>query len=306
MDSVRLGLEALAKHEPEIVLIHDAARPFVSAEVISRAIAAARAHGGALPVLPVTDTIKKVDDEGTILETLDRDTLRAAQTPQTFRFGPILDAHRAAAAAHLTFTDDAGIAEWAGLPVHAVAGDANNRKLTLPEDFDAPAAPPPPHETRVGSGFDVHAFGPGDAVILGGVALPHDRALKGHSDADVVLHALTDAIFGTLADGDIGSHFPPSDPQWKGANSRIFLEHAVDRLDARGGALRHVDLTIMCERPKIGPHRDAIRVSIAEILGLAIGRVSVKATTTERLGFLGRGEGIAAMATVTVRFPAED
>ncbi|WP_018699934.1 bifunctional 2-C-methyl-D-erythritol 4-phosphate cytidylyltransferase/2-C-methyl-D-erythritol 2,4-cyclodiphosphate synthase [Amorphus coralli] len=308
--SVRLGLEALAGTAPDVVLIHDGVRPFVTAAVIDRLLAALDTSDGAIPALPVTDTVKRVGPDGLVSETVPRNGLWAVQTPQAFRFAPLLRAHRAAAASDPDrFTDDASIAEWAELRVAAVEGDPMNRKITTAADIaDAEralrSAAPSAMETRVGSGYDVHRFGPGNAVMIGGIEIPHDQALLGHSDADVGLHALTDAIFGALADGDIGSHFPPTEARWKGAASDAFLAFAVDRVAARGGRIVHLDLTIVCERPKIGPHRDAIRNRIAEITGLAPDRVAVKATTSETLGFTGRREGIAATATATLSLPA--
>ncbi len=306
-DSVRLGLEALAElGRPEIVLIHDGARPFSSADLIARASLAARVHGAAVPGLELTDTIKQVDEEGRIVATQPRAALRMVQTPQAFGFDLILAAHRKAAQAGQNgLTDDAAIAEWAGHDVHVFEGEPENMKITSAEDFSRAEAKllgelP---DVRVGQGFDVHAFGPGDHIWLGGVRIAHDHALLGHSDADVLGHAITDAILGAIGDGDIGSHFPPSDPQWRGAASSIFLEAAVARLRARGGMLAHIDATLICERPKIGPFRDAIRARIAAIAGISLDRVALKATTSERLGFTGREEGMAAMAVATVRLP---
>lgn len=307
--SVHAGLEALAAHPPEIVLVHDGARPFASPALVARAIAAGTDHAAAIPVLPVTDTIKQVDAHGDVCATPPRASLRAVQTPQAFRFQALLAAHRAAAAAGIaTLTDDAAVMEWAGHAVATFPGEADNVKLTDPNDLaraTASAFAERP-DVRTGTGFDVHAFGPGDHVMLGGLAIPFDKGLDGHSDADVGLHALTDAVLGALADGDIGSHFPPSDPQWKGATSDRFLAFAVERVRVRGGVIAHLDLTLICEAPKVGPHRDAIRGAIAAITGVAVGRISVKATTTERLGFTGRREGIAAMASATIRLPLED
>jgi 2-C-methyl-D-erythritol 4-phosphate cytidylyltransferase/2-C-methyl-D-erythritol 2,4-cyclodiphosphate synthase len=303
---VRAGLEALAAHAPDIVLIHDAARPFVTAAVISRAIVAARAHGAAIPVVPVTDTIKEVDGTGHVAGTPDRTRLRLAQTPQAFRFAPLLAAHRRAAAeGRHDFTDDAALAEWAGLTVATFEGDAANMKLTTAEDFTREDARlmAALGDVRSGTGFDVHAFAGGDHVMLCGVRVPHSHGLAGHSDADVGLHALVDAILGALAEGDIGAHFPPSDPQWKGAPSDRFLLHACDRVRAHGGIIAHLDVTLICEAPKVGPHRDAMRARIAAITGIGVERVSVKATTTEKLGFAGRREGIAAQAVATLRLP---
>ncbi len=308
--SVRAGLEALAARKPAIVLIHDAARPFASAALVSRAIIAASKTGAAIPALPVTDTVKTVDAEGLVDKTLDRNRLRLVQTPQGFAFEPLLAAHRRAAAeAREDFTDDAALAEWAGLKVSVFAGEPGNIKITDEGDFvRAQAAAFPAQfaglgDVRTGTGIDVHAFGPGDHVTLGGIRIAHERALIGHSDADVALHALTDAILGALADGDIGAHFPPSDPQWRNAPSDRFLAFAVERVKARGGRIAHLDLTLVCETPKIGPQRDAMRANIAALASLPIERVAVKATTSEKLGFTGRGEGIAAYATATVRLP---
>jgi len=305
---VLAGLEALAPHAPEIVLVHDAARPFVSAGLIGRAIEAARRHGAAVPALPLTDTVKTVDAGGRVTGTLERAALRSVQTPQAFSFAALFAAHRQAAAAGQTaFTDDAALAEWAGLDVHVFDGEAANVKMTTTDDFARAEAMASLGaslgDVRTGNGFDVHAFGDGDHVVIGGIRIAHDRALTGHSDADVGLHALVDAILGALADGDIGSHFPPSDPQWRGAASDQFLAYAAERVAARGGVIAHLDLTVVCEQPKIGPHRDAMRTRIAQIAGLPVDRVAVKATTSERLGFTGRGEGIAAYATATVRLP---
>ena len=303
-DSVRLGLEALAAHAPEKVLIHDAARPFLSRVVIDGLLDALTNSPGALPVLPVVDTLKRAVD-GDIETTVDRAGLFRAQTPQAFHFLPILDAHRHYAGEALT--DDVAIAERAGLSVVAVAGDEALFKVTEPADFERAAR----HlalafETRIGSGYDVHRLGEGNHVTLCGVKIPHDQGLLGHSDADVALHALTDALLGAIADGDIGQHFPPSDPRWRGAASDRFLAHAAALLRARGGEIVNVDVTLICERPKITPHREAMRARIAEILALPVARVSVKATTTERLGFTGRGEGIAAQASAAARLPIDN
>jgi len=304
--SVLSGLEALAAQVPEIVLIHDAARPFASADLARRAIETARKTGAAIPALPVTDTVKSVNSQGLITGTIDRTQLRLVQTPQAFAFPALLAAHRkAAAAGRYDFTDDAALAEWAGLSVTAFAGETGNIKMTTTEDFVRMQAARfnDLGDVRTGSGIDVHAFGPGDHVTLGGVRIAHTQSLVGHSDADVALHALTDAILGALADGDIGAHFPPSDPQWRGASSDRFLRFAVARVTARGGRIAHLDINIVCEAPRIGPHRDAIRHAIAQIAGIGVDRVAVKATTSEQLGFTGRGEGIVAYATATVRLP---
>jgi len=304
--SVRAGLEALASCAPDIVLVHDAARPFASASLITRAIAAAEKTGAAIPALPVTDTVKRIDNTGTIEATLDRNSIRLVQTPQAFAFPALFDAHRRALAqGRDDFTDDAALAEWAGIKVSVFAGEPGNIKFTTPEDFARAEAIQSAGlgDVRTGSGLDVHAFGPGDHVTLGGIRIPHAQALTGHSDADVALHALTDAILGALADGDIGAHFPPSDPQWRGASSDRFLTFAVERVRARGGRIAHLDLTIVCEAPRIGEHRDRMRANIANLAGIGIARVGVKATTSEKLGFTGRGEGIAAYATATIRLP---
>ena len=308
--SGRAGLEALASRPkvPDIILVHDAARPFTSASLVARSIESAFSKGAAIPGVPVTDTIKRIDVSGQITDTPPRRDLKAVQTPQAFRVDLLLKAHRSAATnKSVDFTDDASIAEWAGHPVFVFDGELDNTKLTTSADFvTAREKTMGTTEARTGIGYDVHAFADGDHVILGGVSIPHSHRLSGHSDADVVLHALTDAIFGALADGDIGSHFPPSDAQWKGADSRIFLEYAVERVKLRGGRITHLDTTIICESPKIGPHRDAIRESIAAICGLMIDRVGVKATTTEQLGFTGRREGIAAQAVATLQLPVSE
>jgi 2-C-methyl-D-erythritol 4-phosphate cytidylyltransferase/2-C-methyl-D-erythritol 2,4-cyclodiphosphate synthase len=302
--SVRAGLEALVRRGPDIVLVHDAARPFASTGLISRAIEAVGGTGAAIPGIPVSDTVKAVDDAGKVVETVDRMRLRMIQTPQAFRFAMLLDAHRRAAAdGRDGFTDDASLAEWAGLEVAVFEGEAGNVKLTTPEDFARVQQDAALCDLRTGSGFDVHAFGEGDHLTLGGVRIPHDRGLIGHSDADVALHALTDALLGALADGDIGVHFPPSDPQWRNASSDNFLAFAAERVRRRGGRINHLDVTIVCETPRIGPHRDAMRARIAEIAGIAVDRVGLKATTSEKLGFTGRGEGMAAFATATIRLP---
>jgi 2-C-methyl-D-erythritol 4-phosphate cytidylyltransferase/2-C-methyl-D-erythritol 2,4-cyclodiphosphate synthase len=304
--SVLAGLEALARHQPDLVLIHDAARPFVSQALISRAIAAASRDGAAIPAIPVTDTIKLIDEAGQIEGTPERARLRIAQTPQSFRFDVILAAHRRAAKdGRSDFTDDAAIAEWAGLTVATFEGDAANMKLTTPEDFVREEARLAAQlgDIRTGTGYDVHAFGEGDHVMICGVRVPHSKGFLAHSDGDVGLHALVDAILGALADGDIGSHFPPSDPKWKGAASDQFLKYAIERVTARGGRIANLEVTMICERPKIGPLRDTMRARIAGISGVDISRVAVKATTSERLGFTGREEGIAATASATIRLP---
>ncbi|MES2603032.1 MAG: bifunctional 2-C-methyl-D-erythritol 4-phosphate cytidylyltransferase/2-C-methyl-D-erythritol 2,4-cyclodiphosphate synthase [Pseudomonadota bacterium] len=307
--SVRAGLEALADQSPDIVLIHDAARAFVTDKVISRAIDAALITGAAIPVVPVTDTVKVVDGSGAITATPDRANLRIAQTPQAFRFDVILEAHRRAAReGRDDFTDDAAIAEWAGLTVATFEGDAANMKLTTPEDFAREEARLGAMlgDIRTGTGYDVHALTDGDHLMLCGVRVPFNRGFLAHSDGDVGLHAIVDAILGALADGDIGSHFPPSDPKWKGAASDQFLKHAVELVGKRGGRIAHLEVTMICEAPKIGPLRDAMRAKIAEITGLPQSRVAVKATTSERLGFTGRQEGIAATASATIRLPWQE
>jgi 2-C-methyl-D-erythritol 4-phosphate cytidylyltransferase/2-C-methyl-D-erythritol 2,4-cyclodiphosphate synthase len=298
--SVRNGLEALAREGGvEHVLIHDAARPFVYLEVWDRLVEALESADAAVPALPAVDTMARGRD--TLGEAIARDDLIRVQTPQAFRFEAIRRAHAAWAGDEPT--DDAQMARAAGMKVAIVAGDPALEKLTYEADFRrAEAALLGP---RVGFGFDVHAFAAGAGVWLGGIRIPHDRGLAGHSDADVVLHASTDAILGALGAGDIGDHFPPSDPQWRGAASSLFLEHARDLVDRAGGRIAHVDVTIICEAPRIGPHRDAMRARIAGLLRLPPSRVSIKATTTERLGFAGRGEGIAAQAVATVRLPED-
>ncbi len=304
-DSVRLGLQSLEELAPARVLIHDAARPFIDAETIARVVDSLDAEDGAIAALPVFDTLKRASGDA-VETTVSRDALWRAQTPQGFRFGKILAAHRAAEGKVLT--DDAAVAEAAGLIVKLVAGSPDNMKITQAEDFgmaELILGRKTSHmEYRTGHGFDVHAFEDGSAVVICGVEIPHEKKLKGHSDADVGMHALTDAIFGALGEGDIGDHFPPSDPQWKGAPSRTFLEKARDLVAERNGKITHCDVTLMCEAPKIGPHREKMRSALAEILQIDAARISVKATTTEELGFTGRREGIAAMATATIALPS--
>jgi len=301
-DSVRLGLESLAAMNPARVLVHDGARPFLDAGLVDRVLAALDRAPAAIPALPVLDTVKRCFS-GMVVETIDRANLWRAQTPQGFRYKDILAAHRAVIGED--FPDDAAVAERAGLPVRLVEGSEDNIKVTTPEDLTRAAGILAGRlgEVRTGQGFDVHAFGPGDHVWLCGVKLPFDKALVGHSDADVGLHALTDAILGALGAGDIGVHFPPIDAKWRGAPSYKFLRYAADLVKQAGGAISHVDVTLICERPKIGPHRAAMVKRVAEILELDEKRVSVKATTTEQLGFTGRGEGIAAQAVATLRLP---
>jgi 2-C-methyl-D-erythritol 4-phosphate cytidylyltransferase/2-C-methyl-D-erythritol 2,4-cyclodiphosphate synthase len=305
--SALAGLEAQAAAAPDIVLIHDGARIFPSHALIERAIRAAEAHGAAIPAIPLADTIKQIDGAGRIVASPDRASLRAAQTPQAFRFDLILAAHRRARGEGVgDLTDDGAVAAWAGCAVHVFDGDPENTKVTTLKDLRAAEARlmEAASDVRVGQGFDVHAFAAGDGVWLGGVRIPHDRALAGHSDADVALHALADALYGVLGEGDIGAHFPPTDPQWRAAASSIFLGDAAARVRARGGIIAHLDATLICEAPKIGPYREAMRARIAEIAGVAIDRVGVKATTSEGLGFTGRREGIACLASATIRLPA--
>jgi 2-C-methyl-D-erythritol 4-phosphate cytidylyltransferase/2-C-methyl-D-erythritol 2,4-cyclodiphosphate synthase len=297
-DSVRSGLEAIASEGGAAnILIHDAARPFVPGAVVRRLIEALETAEAAVPVLGVVDTLARAD--AALGETVPRDGLVRVQTPQAFRFDAILAAHRAWSGPPAT--DDAQIARAAGLEVATVAGDTMLQKLTFEEDFErAGQRLATRTTTRTGLGFDVHAFAAAEELWLGGVVVPHDRGLKGHSDADVLLHALTDAILGAIGAGDIGDHFPPSDPEWRGAPSSLFLEHARSLVEAAGGRIEHVDATIVCEAPRIGPHRLAMRERVAALLRLPLERVSIKATTAERLGFTGRGEGIAAQAIATI------
>jgi 2-C-methyl-D-erythritol 4-phosphate cytidylyltransferase/2-C-methyl-D-erythritol 2,4-cyclodiphosphate synthase len=318
--SVFAGLQAIRSAEPinrdeaiDHVHIHDGARPFVSHDILQRCEESLDQHRACLVGMPLSDTIKRINDLGQIEVTLDRTNLWSAQTPQSFQLPFILSAHEKAHAEGISdFTDDAAVAEWAGATVQMVEGSRHNIKITTQEDLTmaeqtlGQTQSTPLTDIRVGTGYDVHAFDEGDACIIGGVAIPHDKKLKGHSDADVGLHAITDAILGAIADGDIGTHFPPSDPQWKGAKSDIFLKDAVRRVNDLGGKLSNIDMTIVCEEPKIGPHRPAIREAIADICNLSINRISVKATTSERLGFTGRKEGVATIATVCVRLPESD
>jgi 2-C-methyl-D-erythritol 4-phosphate cytidylyltransferase / 2-C-methyl-D-erythritol 2,4-cyclodiphosphate synthase len=297
--SVRAALEALASDPPARVLIHDGARPFVSADVVRGVLEALRHAQAAAPALAVVDALWLGTDGGAVAHPVSREGLFRAQTPQGFDFATILSAHRAH---NGDAPDDVEIARAAGIPVVITAGSEDNLKLTYPADFaraerllrERNAGMT---DIRLGNGYDVHAFTDGDGCWLCGVKVPHHRALLGHSDADVGMHALTDAIYGALAEGDIGRHFPPSDPQWKGAASHIFLRHAVALAAERGYRISNCDVTLICERPKIGPHAGAMQAALAEIMGLEVGRISVKATTSERLGFTGREEGIAAIAT---------
>lgn len=300
--SVACGLEACAAEAFEFVLIHDAARPLVSGDVIARVLAALKdGSDAAIPLLPVADTLKKRLDGA--WATMPRDGVFRAQTPQGFRFDAILEAHRAYRSTPVT--DDMALAEAAGLKIAAVEGDEINMKVTTPEDFGLAERllAGGMAEFRTGMGLDAHRFTTGDHVWLCGVRIAHDHALEGHSDADAGLHALTDAILGAIGDGDIGQHFPPTDEKWRGAPSHKFLAHALDRVRAGGGAIVHCDITLICERPKIAPHREAMRARVAEILNLDASRVSIKATTTEGMGFTGRREGLAAQAVATVRMP---
>jgi len=322
--SVLSGLNALAGSGCGPVLIHDAARPFVTSNLLDRLFSSLDAGAdGVLAAVSVTDTLKRADGDGFSIETVDRSGLWAAQTPQAFRLNRILAAHqKAVEAGHHDFTDDTGLAEWDGMSIVLSEGEPTNFKITTAADLqraetqamfqmtvETSASRPclaNLTDIRTGIGYDVHAFEDGESVVLGGVEIPHSQKLKGHSDADVVLHAITDATLGAIGDGDIGQHFPPSDPQWKGAGSDRFQEDAMHRVTSMGGRLAHIDVTIVCEAPKIGPHRDRLRASIARICGLPVTRVSVKATTSEKLGFTGRKEGIAALASVTVRLPLHD
>ena len=301
-DSVRLGLEALAGYRPDRVLIHDGARPFPDRALIDRVIDGLDQAEAAIPCLPVRDTLKRTA-AGVIRETIDRSALWRAQTPQGFHFDAILAAHRAAIGR--AFTDDAAVAEAAGLMPLVVEGSEDNLKITTPQDLAAAERILVARQAdiRVGQGFDVHPFGAGDHVWICGLKIPYSMSLAGHSDADVGLHAVTDALLGAIGAGDIGMHFPPSDPRWRGAASDQFLRHAADLVRAQGGIVAAIDVTIICERPKIAPYRQAMVERVAAILGIAPGRISVKATTTEKLGFAGRGEGIAAQAVATVRLP---
>jgi 2-C-methyl-D-erythritol 4-phosphate cytidylyltransferase/2-C-methyl-D-erythritol 2,4-cyclodiphosphate synthase len=300
-ESVRNGLTALGGPDDRPVLIHDAARPLLSAAVIRRTLEALSDADGALPALPVADSLRR-GAGGLMADSVDRDGVWRAQTPQAFRYRTLVEAY-AAWPAEESATDEATVVQRASGRVRLVEGDPRLMKLTFPEDF-AMAEALMPRRTRVGQGFDAHRWGPGSSVWLCGVEIAHDQTLIGHSDADAGLHALTDAILGAMGDGDIGDHFPPTDPQWKGASSDRFLSHAVERLHARGGRLVNVDVTLICERPKVKPHRQAMRERLAALLSLPLDAVSVKATTTEAMGFTGRGEGLAAQAIATIDLPA--
>ncbi|MCV0396854.1 MAG: bifunctional 2-C-methyl-D-erythritol 4-phosphate cytidylyltransferase/2-C-methyl-D-erythritol 2,4-cyclodiphosphate synthase [Rhizobiaceae bacterium] len=308
--STLAGLEWLERHEPEIVLIHDGVRPFIDASLLDRVVDSIGPAQGAVPALPVSDTLKRVTPDGLVAETVPRGNLFAAQTPQGFPYDAILEAHRRAASeGRDLFTDDAAIAEWAGITVRTVEGSTDNLKITWPEDLamadERLAERRFFPDVRTGNGYDVHSFEAGDQVTLCGIAIPYRRRLSGHSDADVGLHALTDALLATCGGGDIGVHFPPSDSQWKGAASTIFVEHAVRLVREKGGRIANADVTLICEAPRIAPHRDAMTSKMAAMLGIEHTRVSVKATTNERLGFIGREEGIAAIATATVVYPGD-
>ena len=300
-DSVQAGLNALAAAPDTRVLIHDAARPLLDALTIGRVLAALDGHAAALPVLPVADSLRRGVDE-IMGDPVDREGLWRAQTPQGFRLQTIRDAY-AGWTGPSPPTDDVEVARAAGHAVAMVAGDPRLLKLTFPEDITMAEALLP-RRTRVGQGFDAHRWGPGSSVWLCGVEIAHDQTLIGHSDADAGLHALTDAILGALGEGDIGDHFPPSDRQWKGASSDRFLTWAAGRVAARGGRIANVDVTLICEQPRVKPHREAMRARLAEILAVAPDAVSVKATTTEGMGFTGRGEGLAAQAVVSIDLPA--
>ena len=304
-ESVRCGLEALEATPPERVLIHDAARPDLPRAVIARLLAALDHHPGALPVLPVVDSLAVAGADGAMAGKAERETLRRVQTPQAFRFPAILAAHRAWPGA-ATAGDDAQVLSASGGSVALVDGDNRMKKITFAEDFvDTITSSGTAPAFRIGQGFDVHRLVAGEELWLGGVLIPHNMGLAGHSDADVALHAITDAVLGAVGEGDIGTHFPPSDPQWRGARSGQFLEHAVGLARAVGYTIANVDLTLICEAPKIGPHRPAMRAEVARLMGLAENAVSIKATTTEKLGFTGRGEGIAAQAIVCVTLAPE-
>jgi 2-C-methyl-D-erythritol 4-phosphate cytidylyltransferase/2-C-methyl-D-erythritol 2,4-cyclodiphosphate synthase len=308
-ESTRLGLLALKEKNPDHVLIHDGVRPFISADLLERVIFNLTPHIGVLPVLSVSDTLKAAGPDAMVSATVPRAGLYAAQTPQAFPYLPILNAHNAAfTAGRSDFTDDSAIAEWHGLPVRIVEGSADNTKLTWAKDIEMAddrlsqkySAFP---DVRTGNGYDVHAFEPGNGVMLAGVFIEHDHKLSGHSDADVALHALTDALLATRGAGDIGTHFPPSDPQWKGVASHIFVEHAVKIIKEAGGRIANADVTLICEAPKVGPHREAMTAALSKMLGISAERISVKATTNEKLGFIGLKEGIAAIATASVIYP---
>jgi 2-C-methyl-D-erythritol 4-phosphate cytidylyltransferase/2-C-methyl-D-erythritol 2,4-cyclodiphosphate synthase len=297
-NSVRRGLESFSASPPQLILIHDAARPLISADIIDRVIGALETKPAAIAAMPVADSLRRA-----AAGPVDREGVWQVQTPQGFRYADIMAAHRNAP--DDLATDDATLAEQAGIPITLVEGAMSNIKITRAGDLATAEAFLSARlgDVRTGTGFDVHRFAPGDHVTICGIKLPHTHALEGHSDADVGLHAMTDAILGCIGLGDIGSHFPPSDPRWRGADSALFLQHAIQSVSERGGIVAHLDVTIICERPKIGPHRAAMIARVAEISGLSTDRISVKATTTEGLGFTGRSEGIAAQAVATVRLP---
>ncbi|MCF6326686.1 MAG: bifunctional 2-C-methyl-D-erythritol 4-phosphate cytidylyltransferase/2-C-methyl-D-erythritol 2,4-cyclodiphosphate synthase [Devosiaceae bacterium] len=313
------GLEALKSQNPDLVLIHDGARPFVTKDLVERVCDAltkqknSNTTTGILPAVNPTDAIKTSPDGKNIEKALDREKLWAAQTPQGFYFNQILKAHQKAKNHPDRFSDDSALAEWAGLKVNLLEGEPDNFKITINSDFLRAEAmlnqnriTKTQMETRVGSGLDIHQFEPGNSVRLGGIEIPHDRSLKGHSDADAALHVLTDALLGALAEGDIGTHFPPSENKWKGEPSDTFLRFAADRIAKRGGRIVHLDLTIICEKPKITPHAKKMRQNIANICSIDVGRISIKATTSESMGFIGRGEGLMAMASATIEIPRVD
>ena len=308
-ESCRIGIEAVGRHRPDKVLIHDAARPFVSARLIDDVIAWLDRFEAVVPGMPVAETLKFAPG-GVVSRTVDRSGIWAAQTPQGFIYDKILGAYRKAEAEQTAgLTDDASVAEHAGIAISMISGQLENRKLTTAEDIviaDRDMTVRQLHDLpdiRVGQGIDIHSFEPGDAVTLCGIAIPHSMRLNGHSDADVAMHALTDAILGTIGEGDIGTHFPPSDPQWKGAASSIFLKKAVALLEAKGGLIANADITILAEAPKIAPHVAAMRAFLSPLLHADPSRIAIKATTMEKLGAIGRKEGIMAYATVTVRLP---
>ncbi len=306
-ESVFNGLKALEKHHPDYVLIHDAARPFIKGKLISDVLRELNEYTGAIPAIPIVDTIKREGDGQAIETTIDRQGLWRAQTPQAFHFGTIFEAHQRLSAEQ-DLTDDASLLEKENIPIKLVMGCEDNFKITTAEDYkkaqkmtqSLPSIP----DVRLGHGVDVHATEPGEGVWLLGIFIPASFRLIGHSDADVGLHSLCDAIFGAISDGDIGQHFPPTDPQWKGADSKIFLQYAGEKVKEKGAILTHVDVTILGECPKISPHRQHMQQTVAQILKIDPNRVSIKATTTEKLGFIGRGEGLMAMATATVVFPS--
>ena len=306
--SVRAGLIALRKQEPDYVMIHDGVRPFVDSELLDRIRNAMDPEFCIVPALPLTETVKRISKSGIVLETVDRRTLYGAQTPQAFPYDDIQAAHERAHLKELTeFTDDSSIMEWWGLPVKIIEGSPDNVKITWMRDIELADQRLSNRsyfpDVRTGNGYDVHSFVPGDFVTLCGVKIEHEAKLNGHSDSDVALHALTDALLATRGAGDIGTHFPPSDPQWKGAASSIFIRYAADIIAKSGGKIANVDVTLICEAPKIGPHREAMVVAIAGMLDISHDRISIKATTNEKLGFIGRGEGIAAIATASVVYP---